>query len=65
MQLKANCSKEGKKAKGLLLVKKVKTPLENFKTPFFNILILAYFKANKKTKVKINTLGSVICAILS
>jgi hypothetical protein len=38
MQLKANYSKEEKKAKSLILVKKVKTPLKNFKTPFLIFL---------------------------
>jgi hypothetical protein len=38
MQLKVNYSKEKKKAKGLILVKKVKTPLKNFKTTFLIFL---------------------------
>jgi hypothetical protein len=33
MQPRADYSKEGRRAKGLILAKKAKTPLENFKTP--------------------------------
>jgi len=33
MRPKADYSKEGRKAKGLILAKKAKTPLKNFKTP--------------------------------
>ena len=38
MRPRVNYSKEERKAKGLILVKKVKTPLENFKTPFLIFL---------------------------
>jgi len=38
MQPRANYSKEERKAKGLILVKKAKTPLRNSKTPFLIFL---------------------------
>jgi len=33
MRPRADCSKEERRAKGLILAKKAKTPLGNFKTP--------------------------------